>query len=164
MSNPKELLDEFDAGLNAAWKALNDLHKVSVENIDLLDLYKKLEGREAYLATMQSQIRGLSFKIGAERHHRWATAERFYVYVSERYGKPVEASLDALGEASGGSWHDLQFAAKHWQRMEESALKPNPHRKGRASRYWIMGYSPNTGQIRKLDQAEIDAALKASPK
>lgn len=164
MSNPKELLDSFDAGLNMAWKALNELKLVSVENTDLLDLYKKFEQREAYLSDMRSQMRGLSFAIGAERHHRWATSERYYVYVSERYGDAVEASLGALGEASAGSWHDLHFAAKHWQRMEEVSLKPNPHRKGRASRYWIMAYDPHTGQIRKVAQAEIDAALKETSK
>lgn len=159
MSTPKELLEAFDANLNTAWKALNDLHKVSVENVDLLDLHKALEGREAYLSTMLSQMRGLSIKIGAERHHRWATSERYYVYISERYGDPVEASLDALGEASGSSWHDLHFAAKHWRHMEENSQKPNPHRRGKPSRYSIMAYDPNTGQIRKVTQTEIDTAL-----
>jgi hypothetical protein len=159
VSNPKELLEAFDAGMGAAWKALNALKLVSVDNVDLLDLYKKFEHREACLRDMETQMRDLSFAIGAQRHHLWATSDRFYVYVSERYGKPVEASLGSLGEASGSSWHDLHFAAKHWQRMEEASLRPSPHRKGEPARYWIMAYSPNTGQIRKLTQAEIDAAL-----
>lgn len=163
MSTPKELLDEFDAGLASAWKALNALKLVSVDNVDLLDLYKKFEQREACLRDMENQMRALSFIIGAERHHRWRTAERYYVYISERYGDPVEASLGALGEASGSSWHDLHFAAKHWQRMEAISDKPNPHRRGVPSRHSIMAYDPNTGQIRKVAQEEINAALAKAP-
>lgn len=159
MSNPKELLAVFDSGLAEAFRAINELGKVSIEDVDLLDLYAGLEDRVKMLSTMKSLLEGLHFKIGAERHHRWATSERFYVYISERYGKAVEASLTALGEASGSPWHDLRFAAKHWKRMEEDSLRPNLHRRGEPPRYWIMAYDPNTGRIRKVDRAEIDAAL-----
>lgn len=159
MSSPTELLEALDAGLSAAQAALDELHKTNIEHVDLLELYKKLELRSAMVSDLKTKLRDLTFKIGAERHHRWATSERYYVYVSEHRGEPVEPSLHALGEASGLPWHDLRFAAHHWRRMEQISNKPSAHRKGTPSRYWVMAYDPNTGRIRKVTQEELIAAL-----
>jgi len=152
-----ETLAEFDAGLNQAYRAVNTLGACSLEDQEFLDLYEKLKDRQMFAASMATTLEALSFRIGAERHHKWLVSERYYVYVSGRYGQTIEPSVGALKDAHG-TWHNLPFAAAHWQTMEKMRDKPN--RKGGPIYYSIMAYSPETGKLRKVEQAEIDKALE----
>lgn len=153
-----EIFAEFDAGLTQAYKAVNALGACSLEDQEFLDLYEKLKDRQAFAEQAVSTLEALSFRIGAERHHQWSTQERYYVYISGRFGQTFEPSLDALKEASGSSWHNLPFAAAHWQTVEK--YRDRPGRKGGPIYYSIMAYDPQTGRLRKVEQAEIDKALE----
>ena len=161
MSNDKKTIAEtfadFDAGLTMAYKAVNALGACSLEDQEFLDLYDKLKDRQTFAAQVATILEALSFKIGAERHHKWSVQERYYVYISGRFGQTFEPSLDALKDADG-SWHNLPFAAVHWQRVEKYRAKPG--RKGGPIYYSIMAYDPQTGKLRKVEQAAIDKALE----
>ena len=152
-----ETFADFDAGLTQAYKAVNALSTCSLEDQEFLDLYEKLKDRQTFAAQVATILEALSFKIGAERHHKWATQERFFVYISGRFGQTFEPSLDALKEASGSSWHNLPFAASHWQTVEK--YRDRPDRKGKPIYYAIMAYDPQTGKLRRVEQVEIDKAL-----
>ena len=153
-----ETFATFDAGLTMAYKAVNALGASSLEDQEFLDLYEKLKDRQTFAAQVATILEALSFRIGAERHHKWSVQERYYVYISGRYGQTFEPSLDALKEASGSSWHNLPFAASHWQRVEKYRDKPG--RKGLGIYYSIAAYDPQTGKLRKVEQVEIDKALE----
>ena len=153
-----ETFATFDAGLTMAYKAVNALGASSLEDQEFLDLYEKLKDRQTFAAQVATILEALSFRIGAERHHKWATQERYYVYTSGRFGQTFEPSLDALRDASGSSWHNLPFAAAHWQTVEK--YRDRPDRKGKPIYYSIMAYSPETGKLRKVEQAAIDKALE----
>lgn len=164
MSNTtaSEILASLDTSLKGAWGDVIRLGQISIEDQEFLALYDNLKDRQAFVEEMAAKIKNLMNTVASERYFRWRTEERFYVYMSFRFGKPIEASLHSLGEASGSSWHDLHYAALHWQRMEK--MNERTGRKGGEIHYSIMAYSPHTGQIRKLDQVEIDAALSTTPK
>ena len=166
MSNDKKTIAEtfadFDAGLTMAYKAVNALGACSLEDQEFIDLHEKLKDRLPFVAAMSDTLEALSFRISAQRHHKWATQERYYVYTSGRFGQTFEPSLDALRDASGSSWHNLPFAAAHWQTVEK--YRDRPDRKGKPIYYSIMAYSPETGKLRKVEQAEIDKALEEEKK
>jgi hypothetical protein len=153
-----ETFATFDAGLTMAYKAVNALGASSLEDQEFLDLYEKLKDRQTFAAQVATILEALSFRIGAERHHKWSVQERYYVYISGRYGQTFEPSLDALRDASGSSWHNLPFAAAHWQTVEKYRDKPG--RKGPGIYYSIAAYDPQTGKLRKVEQVEIDKALE----
>jgi hypothetical protein len=68
-----ETVAEFDAGLTQAYKAVNALGACSLEDQEFLDLYEKLKDRQAFAAQVATILEALSFRIGAERHHKWST-------------------------------------------------------------------------------------------
>jgi hypothetical protein len=157
----KQLMSTLDASLATAFRTLEALRMVSVDERPLLDLSKALASTELLVGDLKTSLRGLIDTIVAERYYRWRTQERYYVYISFRFNEERAPSMHALGEASGSSWHDLHFAALHWQRMEQ--MNERPGRKGGVIHYAIMAYNPESGQIRKVEQSEIDAALKEKP-
>jgi len=93
---------------------------------------------------------------------RWGRIGTAGQTMRQTFATKYEATSAALKmaneEASGSSWHNLPFAASHWQRVEKYRDKPG--RKGLGIYYSIAAYDPQTGKLRKVEQVEIDKALE----
>lgn|SRR3990167_115934 len=125
---------------------------------DALKVYERLRFLGGLADDLVARLKVLHEIISMERALVSSVSERFYVYCCAVGDQQVELSLRVLSEASGSMWHDLAFAARHWQRMNSIGAHPKLSSTPIRS-YAVMGYNCLSGTLRRVEQAEIDAAL-----
>jgi len=158
-----ESLELLQSALASVYKIINELKIEAAPNQDPLELYRKLDFIGTTINDIQTQFQNFKFMVGLHGAVSYHLSDRYYVYISERYGKTNSPSIYALQDANG-PWHDLDFAVKHWRHMteinERNKLKP-----GRGSiKYAIMRYQPKFGNLVEVPIEEIqkvETALEA---
>lgn len=157
-----ESLELLQSALAGVYKIINELKIEAAPNQDPLELYRKLDFIGVTINDIQTQFQNFKFTVGLHGAVSFHLSDRYYVYISERYGKTNLPSIYALQDANG-PWHDLGFAVKHWRRMTDNNEKNKS--KGRGSiKYAIMRYQPKFGNLVEVpieDIQKVEAALEA---